>query len=128
MIFVRHMFTRLLAFDYIQQTGLAIDKWSNIENPVGASPIDHLIPHRNLMEDDYLIDLLEACSKRVRNKLRHSCGTLRFVRIKSISLVVQSLDLVQTLTFDSFLGRSSSQRPRCRSFPVNSLFCSRRAV
>jgi hypothetical protein len=54
------------------------------------------------MEDDYLIDLLEACGKRARNKLRHSCGTLRFVRIESISLVVQSLDLVQTLTFGSF--------------------------
>lgn len=42
----------------------------------GASPIDHLVPHRNLMEDDYLIDLFEACVKRVRNKLRHSFGTL----------------------------------------------------
>jgi hypothetical protein len=30
------------------------------------------------MEDDYLIDLFEACGKRVRNKLRHSFGTLRF--------------------------------------------------
>ena len=48
------MFTRLLAFgyiiahssQYIQHTGLAIGKRSSIENSVGASPIDHLIPQK----------------------------------------------------------------------------------
>src|SRR5271154_3295255 len=124
MIFGRHMFTTL--WHVVTQSPVRTSTSSRPDSPLTSGqhresrgvPINHLIPHRNLMEDDYLIGLLESSGKRVRNKLRHSFGKLKFLRIMFISLVVQSLSPCPdpgTWLVPNVHG--------CESFLADRLFC-----